>query len=48
MNKGTVRKIVTWSVVGMIAATFFFGGFGGLKTQVNDWLNPGTTTEQGE
>lgn len=46
MKKDTVKKILKYAVIAMIACTFFFGGFSGLKTEVNDWLNPSTSTTQ--
>jgi len=46
MRKGTIKKIITAAVVAMVVSTFFFGGFGGLKTAVTNLITPPAATEQ--
>lgn len=48
MKKGTLKKIVIWACVGMVACTFFFGGFDGLKTSINDLITPVETDAPAE
>jgi hypothetical protein len=48
MKKSTIKSIIKWAVIVMVACTFFFGGFDGLKTKISDLITPPTTETPAE
>lgn len=42
-----VKRVLQWVAFAMIVLTFLFGGLQGVKTELNNWINP-PATEQGQ